>query len=244
MDAKLLSLGVFGLLLLTVAVAPAQPVTSSAPALQAREAMITSGVATPLDLETNYTTPVTWLNHIDQFPAWRTVPRGFQMFNGVPLDVEGLICLWGEGNTTKLHIVFPEERKGIAVNRAFESLYIYHCSFFTSSNGVPVYSVVYRYEDGTSATNTIHYGEDIVDWVVKDRSHPPTPTAARSSVAWTGGAFPQKDRTDTVLFTLTALTNPQPALTVQTIDLYSSKSRTAPCIMGMTIGKSGLVKRE
>jgi hypothetical protein len=41
---------------------------------------------------------------------------------------------------------------------------------------------------------------------------------------------------------VTAIKNPQPSLAVETIDLYSCKSRTAACIMAMTPGKSGLMK--
>jgi len=232
-----------GLLLAAFVTGHAQSVNSTAPALTVRDELINSGAATPLDLATNYTTPVTWFNHIDRFPAWRTVPRGFQLFAGVPLDIEGMICLWGGGNTTNLHIVFPVAQLGIAVNQKFESLYVYHSGFFTSSNGVPVYAVVFRYADGSSATNTVKHTDDLFDWHAHDANNVPVPTAARSKQAWVGGAFPNKNhKNDPLHFTLTELANPQPDLIVQTLDLYSSKSRTAPCIMAMTIGKAGLLK--
>jgi hypothetical protein len=232
-----------GYLLAAFVTAHAQSVNSTSPALKVRDELIFSGAATPLDLSTNYTTPVTWFDHIDRFPAWRTVPRGFQLFAGVPLDIEGMICLWGGGNTTNLHIVFPEACLGIAVNKKFASLYVYHSGFFDSSNGVPVYAVVFRYADGSSATNTVNHTEDLFDWHAHDSNHVPEPTAARSRQAWVGGAFPNKNHknNDPLHFTLTELANPQPDQKVQTIDLVSCKSRTAPCVMAMTIGKAGLM---
>src|SRR6266404_3025659 len=45
-----------------------------------------SNQAAPLDLTTNYTTPISYFDEITQFPAWKTVPRGRQIFEGVPLD--------------------------------------------------------------------------------------------------------------------------------------------------------------
>ena len=232
-----------GILLATFVNVHAQSVNSTAPALTVRDELIASGAATPLDLGTNYTTPVTWFNHIDRFPAWRTVPRGFQLFVGVPLDIEGMICLWGGGNTTNLHIVFPEARTGIAVNKKFASLYVYHAGFFTSSNGVPVYDVVFRYADGSAATNTVKHTDDLFDWHAHDPNWMAVPTAARSQTAWVGGSFSNKTSTnDPLHFTLTELTNPSPDQIVQTIDLYSCKSRTTPCVMAMTIGKAGLMK--
>jgi hypothetical protein len=43
-------------------------------------------------------------------------------------------------------------------------------------------------------------------------------------------------------FCLTVIENPQPFLEVASIALFSCKSQTAPCIMAMTTGKSGLMK--
>jgi hypothetical protein len=209
--------------------------------LTAWNELIASHQATPLDLTTNYTTPVSYFDQITQFPAWKTVPRGRHVFDGVPLDIEGMICLWGEGNTTELHIVFPEERLGIVANQKFETLYVYHGSFFTSPDGTPVCSVVFRYADGTSITNQMLYGEDVIDWVANTTKPIIGPTGPRSKLAWVGGTFtPNENRP--LRLCLTAIENPQPLVEVEAIDLYSCKSRTAPCIMAMTPGKSGLIQ--
>jgi len=56
--------------------------------------MIAKHIAGPLDLTANYTTPISRFDHITGFPAWKTVPRGFQTFANVPLQIEGMICLW------------------------------------------------------------------------------------------------------------------------------------------------------
>ena len=231
------TLAAFGFLCLLTACHPeAKP-----PAAVETHATVAPDLAAPLDLSTNYTTPLSRFDHITQFPAWKTVPRGQQVFAGVPLDIEGMICLWGEGNTTKLKIVFPEARLDIPINRKFETLYVYHGSFFTSPDGTPVCAVVFRYVDGSSATNRMLYGTDMLDWVANAGEPVIGPTGPHSKLAWVGGSFSTTQKKPLRLC-LTAIENPQPSLEVKNIDLYSLKSRTAPCIMAMTPGKSGLLQ--
>jgi hypothetical protein len=202
---------------------------------------IASHQATPVDMTPNYTTPADYFDQITSFPAWSTVPIGFQVFDNVPLQIDGMICLWGAGNANKLKIVFPEEILGIAVNQKFETLYVYHGAFFTSPNRTPVCEVVFRYADGSSVTNQLLYGSDILDWNVNSGKRHVRPTSPNSRLAWLGGTFKPGTKRP-VCFCLTAIKNPQPALEVASIDLFSCKSQTAACIMAMTAGRSGLMK--
>jgi len=100
---------------------------------------------------------------------------------------------------------------------------------------------VFRYDDGTSATNQILFGADTLDWYARGGSNVPGPTAARSKTAW-HGEFDNKGKKQTLRFCLTAIENPNHSLQVATIDLYSTKSQTAWCLMAFTPGKSGLMK--
>jgi len=201
---------------------------------------IASHKALPVDMTANYTTPASYFDKITKFPAWKTVPLGFQVFDNVPLQIGGMICLWGSGNA-KIGLVFPEQILGIAVNQKFETLYVYHGSFFESPANTPVCEVVFRYEDGSSATNQLLYGADILDWIDNHAKVPAAPTGPNSKLAWVGGDFaPGKNRP--LRFCLTAIRNPQPSLEVTSIDLISCKSKTAACIMAMTTGQSGLMK--
>jgi hypothetical protein len=206
------------------------------------ERAIASHKAAPVDMTPNYTTPASYFPKITSYPAWATVPVGFQVFDNVPLQIDGMICLWGAGNANKLKIIFPEQILGIAVNQKFETLYVYHGSFFGSPDKTPVCEVVFRYADGSSATNQLLYGTDILDWVSKNKGKTPIgPTGSRSKLAWVGGTFTPGQKKPLRLC-LTAIENPQPSIEVASIDLFSCKSQTAACIMAMTAGKSGLMK--
>ncbi|HEY1661528.1 MAG TPA: hypothetical protein VGI03_03850 [Verrucomicrobiae bacterium] len=210
-------------------------------ALAKGERLVAKNLAAPVDMTDNYQTPASSFSRIKQFPAWASVPIGFQTFDGVPVDIEGMICLWGGGNA-KGGLVFPEQLEGIKIGGKFETLYVYHSSFYASPHGTPVYDIVFRYDDGTSATNQILYGNDISDWYAR-RGKFSKPTDPRSAIAWTGIADTGKSKIPLQFF-LTAVENPQPDTTVATIDLYSCKSQTAACIHAMTTGQTGLMQKK
>jgi hypothetical protein len=201
---------------------------------------IANHIAEPRDLTAYYSTPASFFDKITAFPAWKAVPRGFQVFANVPLQIDGMICLWGGGNA-KMGLVFPEKITGIEMKRKFETLYIYHAAFFSSPNRTPVYEVVFRYEDGSSATNQILYGSDVLDWYANRGNNVIGPTGPNSKLAW-HGAYSAPGKTQPLRFCLTAVNNPQPAVEVTSIDLFSCKSKTAGCIHAFTTGRSGLLR--
>ncbi len=118
-------------------------------------------IATPIDMTGHYMQSASSLENSSSY--WGEVPWEFQVFHHVPLQIDGIIYLWGRGNA-QAGAVFAEAVTGIAVNQKFETLYVYHCTFFNSPKYTPVYDLVFRYEDGESATNTIQYGVDTMDF--------------------------------------------------------------------------------
>ena len=202
------------------------------------ERIIAQNLAAPLDMVGQVQTPASSFKQIKQFP-WPYAPIGSQTFRDVPLQIDGMICLYGEGNA-QAGLKFPASATGIPINQKFETLYVYHCAFYTAPSGTPVYDLVFRYEDGSSATNAILYGDDVLDWYANGGKKVSGPTGARSKLAWHGGNGPGEGK-QPLRFCLTAVENPFPASTVTTIDLYSCKSRSAPCILAFTPGPAGLM---
>ncbi len=198
---------------------------------------IANHLAAPLDLTGNY---IRSTARFYKSPVWKAVPIGFQVFHHVPLQIDGYMLLWGEGNA-QTGGVFPEQVLGITVNQKFETLYVYHCTFYGSPNNTPVYNLVFRYEDDYSVTNTIRYGVDVLDFNTPGSIKNAHPTGANSKVAWVGGSF-TPDGKRPLLFCLTAIENPKPFLEVKSIDLFSCKNRSAGVVLALTPGKSGLMK--
>lgn len=189
------------------------------------------------DMTPYYNCPASYFDKINEFPAWRAVPRGFQTFANVPLQIDGMKCLWG-GINAKDGLVFPENLLGIVVNQKFEALYVYHAAFCESRRKTPVYELVFNYEDGSSVTNQVRYGDDILDWFSRRGQTVRPPTGPNSKLAWHGETVDKQP----LRFCLTAMKNPQPSLQVTTIDLYSCKSPSSACILAMTTGRLELMK--
>ena len=170
------------------------------------------------------------------------MPRGFQVFDHVPLHIDGIFYLWGEESAVHYHEVFPEQVLGIAISQKFEAIYVYHTTFFTTSNGTPVYSIVFNYADGSSVTNLMRYGNELLNWnLFRNKTYYP-PSNPDSKIAWVGGSTQPDNKGSLIRFCLTEVRNPHPELEVKTIDLYSCKSRVSTAIFAMTTGKADLMK--
>ena len=196
--------------------------------------------AVPIDLTGLYGMKAAAFDRNTRYP-WPAVPRGLQTFANVPLDIGGAMMLWGERNSA-MGLNFPEQITGIPVERKFETLYILHATFFEDKPGTPVYEVVFRYDDGTSAAEAIVSGGDTRDWFADRAKGMFGPSSPRSTLAWDADAK-MGERTQPIRFCLTAIANPHPDKEVTTIDLVSSRSQAAACILAMTTGGSGLMRR-
>jgi hypothetical protein len=201
------------------------------------EALVDKGVVTIPDLTGRFAIPAGSLDNITGNPQWSAVPRDFQSFHNVPFQIDGMLCLWGASNA-KQGYVLPEQALDVGIKGKFETLYLYHATFYASPAGTPVYEVVFRYEDGSAVTNQILYGEDVFDWY----GGAGLPSNPRSRVAWRG-QYTSGAKTQKLSFYLTALQNPYPATLVTAVDLYSSKNDSAACIGALTAGPAGLARK-
>ncbi len=204
---------------------PEQPVTIPEVAIE----------AVPLDLTKHYQMRSENFEKVTMY-AWKIVPHGKQTFANIPLELGGAMFLWGERNAANGQ-KYPESHKDIAVNQTFETLYIYHSAFYEGKAGDTVYDIVFHYDDGTSATDHIVNGADLRDWYFKKDQPPVGPTGPRSTLAWSGA----DENGNWVRYCLTAVENPYPSVVVKSLDLVSAKTQTAGCILGITVGKSGLM---
>jgi hypothetical protein len=202
------------------------------------ERAVANHTTTPIDLTGQYAAPASSFENSPSF--WGEIPWEFQVFHHVPLQLDGIIYLWGAGNA-KAGNEFAEEVLGIPANLKFETLYVYHCTFYSSPRDTPVYDLVFRYEDGESATNTIRYGVDTMDFNTRGGKDLKGPSSHNTKVAWTGSSF-TPDGKHPLLFCLTAIKNPRAFVKVTSIDLFSSKKQSAGAIFGMTAGPSTLMK--
>jgi hypothetical protein len=194
--------------------------------------------AQPLDLTSFYQTPASKFDKSKTYP-WRIVPRGSKTFGNVPLAIDGMICLWGESNA-KNGLVFPEKVDDIPVNRKFDSLYVYHATFFSSREGSPVYHLTLKYANDTESMTTICYGAHVRDWFKSPHEKVTELSDSKSKMVWS--ADNPDNKTIKIRFFVSPITNPRPALEVKSISLASAKGSAAACILAMTTGPDDLFK--
>ncbi len=196
--------------------------------------------AEPLDLTDSYQSLASNFDK-SRWP-WRAVPRGSKTLGNVPLTIGGSIVLWGEANA-KIGMVYPEKVDDIPVKRKFDTLYVYHATFFESRSGSPVYHLTMQYANDTSSMTTICYGAHVRDWYQEANEPVSELTDSKSKMVWRGDNPDSKpNRPQKLRFFITPLPNPRPHLEVKSISLASAKGNSAACILAMTTGPDDLLK--
>ncbi len=155
------------------------------------------------------------------------LPQGEQTLGGMRFRIgDALIQLAGQKIPN-----WPEKVLGIHVSQAFARLSILHSTGWGAKQGAAVGQYQVHYEDETTETIPIVYGEDLRDWW----SGGDTRELARAIVAWKGTnpAAEAKGR-KLALFRMT-WENPHPDKKVVSIDYISTLTDAAPFCVAMTV---------
>jgi hypothetical protein len=170
--------------------------------------------------------------------CWQAVPRGVQTLAHIPFRIAGLIQLWGEG-PAGIGRRYRERVENIPATGKFQTLYVLHGSSFTTAEGTPIAAVVFRYADGSAATNLVHYGTDSRDWWEPMTENNPLPTNSPSKIVWRGDHPSLPDWVRSLRLFGTGIPNPKPESEVKAVDLVSTRSRVTWVVLAMTTGPSG-----
>ena len=156
------------------------------------------------------------------------LPRGEQMFGGVRFRIgDGLIQLAGKHLPQR-----PGKVAGIRVNKTFAKLYIFHATGWEAPDGTPIGRYDVHYEDQTTATIPIVYGEDVRGWW----SHPmDTQAVARGRVGWVGANPDSRRGNSSLRLYVSRWGNPHPEKKVIGIDYVSTNTDAAPFCVAMTV---------
>ena len=167
---------------------------------------------------------------------------GIHIFAGVPFDVEGLIQLDGT-NMMMFKKHYPAEIDGIRINRKCAKVYLFQGAnwIYQHDFGTTVAKLVLHYTDGSTREIPIVAGEHIFDcWSplfttgVDPRYFKMAPGTER---AWTGSnPFIKKIWPDESLILYeSTFENPQPNVTISSLDYVSTMTGTAPFLAGLTV---------
>jgi hypothetical protein len=157
--------------------------------------------------------------------------------------VEGLVQLSGKSLISIFHKNFPVEVDGIAIHQRCTKIYLLHAGDWvdTAEFGTTVARLVLHYGNGSQGQIDIVAGRDVFEFWSPLFTTGADPKYSRMSPdterAWTGSnrfleeIWPDESLT---LYKST-FTNPQPDLTVSTVDYVSTMTATAPFMVGLTV---------
>jgi len=161
------------------------------------------------------------------------LPRGKQVFAGVPFYIgDGCLALG-----SLLVRDNPKRIDNIQVDKKFDTLNFLHAAQhgdkFGLHDGKVIARYIVHYEDKSTASIPVTFGEDVRDWWNDDRSK----SVTRGGIAWTGNNAAALRRQQSLRLYIASWKNPQPDKKVTHIDFVAEPKgfATAFCVaMTMT----------
>ncbi|HEY0552189.1 MAG TPA: sigma-70 family RNA polymerase sigma factor [Verrucomicrobiae bacterium] len=179
------------------------------------------------------------LTSFNSTESWGQVPRGVNVFDGVPFEMSGKLDLTGLGRARDGE--FQPSRVGeIAVNRKFTHLHLIHGTTYTSPDGSPVSCIVLRYRSGATRKLFIEYGVHVRNWYLESMETVSTLRAPNSVMAWSGplGSGSKNEVALSLRLFKTTFANPLPNEEVLGLELHSLFARANSVIVAMTLEDS------
>jgi RNA polymerase sigma factor (sigma-70 family) len=170
------------------------------------------------------------------------LPSGVNLYGGVPFDVEGAIYLMG-GGIARFDKVVPKEVDGIHVGYRCRKIYLFHGEqyIFFGNWGNTVSKLILHYEDGSTNELDLVAGKNAFDFwspLFSTGVSPANLNGDPNTVpAWTGSnqLIHNWQPDESLVLLRTTFDNPQPNLTLESVDYVSNDMMTVPMLLGLTV---------
>ncbi|MDB6023028.1 MAG: hypothetical protein JWQ04_2885 [Pedosphaera sp.] len=171
------------------------------------------------------------------------LPRGINIYGGVPFDVEGRVQLMGRG-LEQWKRIFPVTARNIEIRRKCAKIHLFHgenCNMDAQERGA-VARLILHYADDTQQTIEIISGEHLLDWcgaiyTTGVRPEQRVLSSPDAELAWVGqNAFTKRRHKDFSLrLYKSTFANPRPDVEITSVEYVSTMSQAAPFLLGMTV---------
>ena len=207
---------------------------------QGRAAESPTSAASCLDLSKHYTAKLTdSLNSPAsvQENNLASLPKGRQVFSGVPFEVGGVAKLSGRKNLEWGRSEYPESVKGIKVEWSVRQIHLLHgAGGVYDRDGTTIGKLVVHYRDKTVREIEIQTGVHVRDWWGDPRQ---AVFGENSELAWQGTNPALKKyggpKPGSLRIYKTTFENPQPEVAVTAIDLVSMMKNSAPFVLAISV---------
>jgi hypothetical protein len=166
-----------------------------------------------------------------------SLPKGRQVFSGVPFEVGGILQLSGLKIEEWGRKEYPQAINQIKIGKRCRRLHLLHgAGGVFDPHGLTIAKLVLHYADNSSQELEIKNGVHVRDWWGDPKQ---TVTGTNSTLAWTGTNPALKKyggpRPGSLRVYETTFENPQPAIEITTTDYVSAMENSSPFMIGLTI---------
>jgi hypothetical protein len=170
-----------------------------------------------------------WL--LEQGANLSSMPKGVHTFAGAAFDVRGVLQLAGSPLAKGAEAAYPDAIRGIKVGFKGRRLHFLQGAASGAADGTTIGEYVLHYADGRSARLPVVYQRHVRDWFVEKNGQVPSD----ADVAWTGeNEAARKQGCSVQLYRYTA-NNPFPDVALDSIDMVSTTSGSAPFLVALTV---------
>ena len=163
------------------------------------------------------------------------LPRGRQVLDGTPFEIDGVILLYATNPGQRAH---PGRTNvtDILVGQRFERLHLLAGSHSSAGDGTLMATVRLRYADGSDAALGVRYGDQVRDWFGPwhKADRPLKDPSARE--VWRAQCSPAATTDDYIRLFHVALTNPAPEKEVRSLSLESARKSAGLMVAAMSVG--------
>lgn len=181
-----------------------------------------------IDIQSKANQPLNTIFHAKSYANNHlgSLPQGKQKLAGISFLVgKKLMQLQSEIIRDK-----PDKIEGVSINFTCTHLHFLHASSHQVEIGTKIGEYVIRYQDKTTQTIPLRYGNELEDWWAFKRDKGIT----NGKIAWEGTNKPAKKNGKCLrLYTMT-WKNPHPKKIIHSIDLKSSVTRSGPFCVAIT----------
>ena len=166
-----------------------------------------------------------------------SLPKGRQVFSGVPFEVSGILQLSGLKLEEWGRTEYPQAINKIKIGQRCQRLHLLHgAGGVFDPHGLTIAKLVLHYADNSSRELEIKNGVHVRDWWGDPKQ---TVTGTNSTLAWTGTNPALKKyggpRPGNLRIYETTFENPQPQIEIRMIDYVSAMENSSPFMIGLTI---------
>jgi hypothetical protein len=191
--------------------------------------LIGADAARPVNLK-----PFLRTNQFQTVGADWVLPRGRQVVEGVPFQVDGIVEV--AGASARFSNVGRTNVNDIPIHATFERLYLLAAASRDVNEGVAIARLNLRYADGSRIDLPIEYGRHVGDWMGHRHKGESPLIEPDARVAWQVEHPAAARRDDSLRLFYLSLANPNPDKEVVSLSIISARARGGFMVAAMTTG--------